>query len=124
MVYIHKGILLIHKKEQHNAICGNIDGTRDSHPECSKSERERQMSYDITHIWYLIYSTSENFHRKENHGLGEQNCGCPRGGKEVEWIGTLGLTDANYCFWNVFTMKSCCLALRTMSRYLQCSMTM
>ena len=33
--------------------------------------RERQMPYDITHIWYLIYSTNEPFHRKEIHGLGE-----------------------------------------------------
>ena len=30
-VYIHNGILLSHKKEQHNAICSNMDGTRDSH---------------------------------------------------------------------------------------------
>ena len=28
-VYIHNGILLSHKKEQNNAICSNIDGTRD-----------------------------------------------------------------------------------------------
>ena len=35
---------------------------------------------DITCIWYLTYSTNEPFHRKENHGLGEQTCGCPGGG--------------------------------------------
>ena len=34
------------------------------------------------------------------------------------WIGRLGLMDANYCFWNGLTMRSCCVALRTMSRYL------
>ena len=39
-------------------------------------------------------------------------------------IGSLGLTDANYCFWNGLTMRSCCIALRTMSQYLQRSMTM
>ena len=39
-------------------------------------------------------------------------------------IGSLGLMDANYCIWNGLTMRSCCVALRTMSRYLQCSMTM
>ena len=37
----------------------------------------------------------------------------------VGWIGSLGLKDANYCFWNGLTMRSCCVALRTMSRYLQ-----
>ena len=34
-------------------------------------------------------------------------------------IRSLGLTDANSCFWNGFTMRSCCVALRTMSGYLQ-----
>ena len=45
-------------------------------------------------------------------------------GEGVGGIGSLGLMDANYCFWNVLTMISCCVALRTKSRYLQCSMTM
>ena len=45
-------------------------------------------------------------------------------GEGVGWIGSLGLTDANYCFWNGLTMRSCCVALRTMSRYLQCTTTM
>ena len=36
-----------------------------------KSERERKIPYDIIYVWYLIYSTKEPFHRKENHGLGE-----------------------------------------------------
>ena len=45
-------------------------------------------------------------------------------GEGVGGIGSLGSTDANYCFWNGLTMRSCCVALRTMSRYLQRSMTM
>ena len=45
-------------------------------------------------------------------------------GEGVGRIGSLGLTGANYCSWNGFTMRSCCVALRTMSRYLQWSMTM
>ena len=71
VVYIHNGILLSHKKEQNNTICSNMDGTRDSHPEWSKSEWERQIPYDITYNWNLIYGTKEPFHRKENYGLGE-----------------------------------------------------
>ena len=70
-VYIHNGILLSHKREQNNAICSNMDETRDSHTEWSKSESERQIAYDITYIWNLIYGTNEPFPRKENHGLGE-----------------------------------------------------
>jgi len=30
----------------------------------------------------------------------------------VGGIGSLGLSDANYCSWNVFTIRSCCVALR------------
>ena len=42
----------------------------------------------------------------------------------VGGIGNLGSTDANYCQWDGFTMRSCCLALRPMSIYLQCSRIM
>ena len=59
------------KKEQNNAIWSNMDGTREFHSEWSKSEGERQIPYDITDNWNLIYSTNEPFHRKENHGFGE-----------------------------------------------------
>ena len=45
-------------------------------------------------------------------------------GERVVWLESLGLTDANYCFWNRLTMRSCCVAQRTMSRYLQHSTTM
>ena len=31
VVYIHNGILLRHKMEQNNAICSNLNGTRDFH---------------------------------------------------------------------------------------------
>ena len=36
----------------------------------------------------------------------------------VGGIRSLGLKDAIYCSWNGFTMRLCCVALRTMSRYL------
>ena len=39
-------------------------------------------------------------------------------GEGVGWIGSLGLMDANYCLWNGVAMSSCCVALRTLSRYL------
>ena len=42
----------------------------------------------------------------------------------VGGIGSLGLTDTNYCSWNGFTMRSCSVALRTMSRYLYSNTTM
>ena len=79
-----------------------------------------QVKNQILHIAFKKWMCSnESFHRKENHGLGEETCGSPGGG-----IGSLGSTDANYCSWNGLTMRSCCIALRTMSWYLHCSMTM
>ena len=42
----------------------------------------------------------------------------------VGGIGSLGLMDANYCSWNGLAMRSCCVALRTMSRYLHHNTTM
>ena len=39
-------------------------------------------------------------------------------GEGVRWIGSLGLIEANYCFWNGLAMKSCCVALRTMFSHL------
>ena len=53
MVHIYNGILFGHKKEQSNAICSNMDGLRDCHTKWSKSDRERQISYDITFVWNL-----------------------------------------------------------------------
>ena len=50
---IHNGILLSHKKEGNIAICSNMDGPRDNHTKWSKSDRERQIPYDITCMWNL-----------------------------------------------------------------------
>ena len=52
MVHIYNGILLSHKKEWNNAICRNMDATRDYHTKWSKPDRERQI-YDITYMWNL-----------------------------------------------------------------------
>ena len=38
--------------------------------------------------------------------------------EEVGWIGSLGLIDADYCLWNGLAMRSCCVALGTMSSHL------
>ena len=39
-------------------------------------------------------------------------------GERVRWIGSLGLIDADYCLWNALAMRSCCVALGTMSSHL------
>ena len=48
-----------HKKEWNNAICSNMDQTIDYHTKWSKSDRERQIPYDIPYIWNWKYDTSE-----------------------------------------------------------------
>ena len=45
-------------------------------------------------------------------------------GEWVEWIGSLGLIDADYCLWNRLAMRSCCAALGTTSGHLWWSMIM
>ena len=57
------------------------------------------MPYDITYVWNLTHGTKEPFHRKENHGLGEQTVVAKGEGEGVGWTGNLELIDANYCLW-------------------------
>ena len=65
VAHIYNGIVLSHKKEWNNAICSNMDGPRDYHTKWSKSERERQISYDITSIWNLKHDTNELIYETE-----------------------------------------------------------
>ena len=50
---LHNEILLSHKKEWNNAICSNMGGLREYWTKWNKSDRERQISYDITYMWNL-----------------------------------------------------------------------
>ena len=49
-------------KKWNIAICSNMDGPRDYHTKWGKSDRERQISYNITYMWHLkneyIYKTN------------------------------------------------------------------
>ena len=49
-----------------NAICSNMDETRDYQTNWSKSDRERQISYDIAYMWNLkINDISELIYKTE-----------------------------------------------------------
>ena len=39
-------------------------------------------------------------------------------GEGVGWTGSLGLIDANYCFWSGEAMGSCCIAQGTIFNHL------
>ena len=53
MVNIYNGVLPSHEKEQNSDICSNVDGPGDYHTKWSKSDRERQISYDIAYMQNL-----------------------------------------------------------------------
>ena len=75
MVHTYSVIQLRHKKEQNNAICSNMDGTRDSHTKWSDSERERQILYDNTYMWSLKYAINEAIYKtKTGHEHREYTC--------------------------------------------------
>ena len=42
-----------------------MDGPRDDHTKVSKSERERQVSHNISHRWNLKYDTNELIYKTE-----------------------------------------------------------
>ena len=63
-----------------------MDGTRDSHTEWSQSERKRQIPYDNTYIWNIIYSTKETFTEKKIMDL-ENRREVAKGEGEGEWGG-------------------------------------
>ena len=69
-IYIHTYIHTMEyysaiKKEWNNAICISVDGPRDYRTKWSKSERERQIPYNITYMWNLKYDTNEFIYKTE-----------------------------------------------------------
>ena len=74
----YHGLLLNHEKEGNNAICSNMDATRDSH---TSEVRERQISYDITSMQNLKKTTQMNasMHQEQTHRQREQTGGCQGG---------------------------------------------
>ena len=54
MWYIYiVGLLLSHKKEWDCVIYRDVDRPRDCHTEWNKSEKEKQILYNITFMWNL-----------------------------------------------------------------------
>ena len=78
MVHINNGILLSHKKEWNNAICSNMDATRDYHTKWSQKEKYHMISL----ICGIQNRTQMNLSmkQKQNHGHWEQTGGCQGGG--------------------------------------------
>ena len=52
VVHVHNGILLSHKKEWNNSICGNTDGPKNYHAKWSKTVRHR--CHMLSFIWWNL----------------------------------------------------------------------
>ena len=69
-----------------------MDGPRGYHTECSKPDRERQISYDITYMWNLKKMIQMNLFtkQKQTYRLRKQTCLTKRKG----WVrDKLGVWD-------------------------------
>ena len=87
-------MLLSHKQERNNAICGNTDGPRDSHNKWSKLDREKQ-----TPLWYHLYVKSKIGHKWHMYKTETDSVNrrvVAKGEGEEGWIGSLGLADTHY----------------------------
>ena len=56
VVHIYNGILLSHKKKI-MPFAATLDGPRDYHAKCSKSDKDKY--HDITYMWNLEHGTNE-----------------------------------------------------------------
>ena len=83
MVYIHYGILLSHKKEQNNAICSNMDATRDYHTKWNRSEKERQIPCDFTYMRKITYGINKLTYKAETDSQTQRAESWLLGGGEV-----------------------------------------
>ena len=100
VICTYSGILSSLKKEGNNAICSNMDGPRNYHTKWSKSERERQIPYNITYMWNLKYDTNELIYETKTDSQ-RTDLWLPRGrGVREGWIGSMGLVDGNYYIYN------------------------
>ena len=88
---------LSHKKELNNAnVCSNMDGPRDYHIKWSKSDRERQISYDITYMWNLKKKWIQMNLQNGNRLIDRENKLMVTKGERGVKIRNLGVTDTHY----------------------------
>ena len=75
MVYMYNRILLSHKLKHCLAICNNIDGHTSYDAKWSKSDKEKQIPYDLIHMWnlkILVLIKKENKTNKQNETKNEE----------------------------------------------------
>ena len=80
-----------------------MDGPRDDHTKWSKSERERQIPYNITYIWHLKYDTNELIYKTEADSQTQRtDLWLPRGrhgGGRMDWDFRISRCKLLYIEW-------------------------
>jgi len=71
--HVSGGDTLSHWKEWNNAICSNMDGPGDHHAKWSKSDRERQISYDTAYMENLKQMIQMNLFMKQTYKIQRTN---------------------------------------------------
>ena len=84
VVYIYNGMLFSHKKERNLAICNNMVGSRGYYTKWNKSDREKQLPYDINYMWNVKNKTNEKTKWKQTHKYKEEINGCLPEGWRIE----------------------------------------
>ena len=72
-VYVYNGILHSHKSVWNFAICNNMDGLGGYYAKWNKSDRKRQLLYDITYMWNLKNQTREYNKNKADSQIQRMN---------------------------------------------------
>ena len=60
------------KKEGAATFCDSMDGTGEHYAQGNKPGGERQIPYDLTYKWNLIYETNKQAKYNQRHGNKEQ----------------------------------------------------
>ena len=87
MWYIYNGILLSHKKDKVMPFAATWMELETLILIEVKSERERQISYEITYFWNVIYGINEPIYREETDSCTRRTDLWLSGGRRREWDG-------------------------------------
>ena len=82
MGHLHNGILHSPNKEENVTLCGSIDRPRKHYAKWNRPVRERQISYDWTHMWNLIKWTNKENRDRVIEREQADNCGEVRGWRD------------------------------------------
>ena len=74
-----------------------MNGPGDNHTKLSKSDREKQISYNITYTWNLKYDTNELIYETNGEGNGSPlQCSCLENPRDrgVWWAAVYGVAQS------------------------------